>query len=207
VRTYLERDLLQLSAVSSLPDFRRLMQAACLRVGQLLNQAELARDVALPQATAHRYLNLLEVSFLAYPCSRVRGEPDPSSDETAEAVLGRRGAGGCTSAGVPSLRGPSWRTWCSWTCWCGETGGRTVPRSCTGGPLRGGGGLRRRDPSGAAAGRGEGHPEAAAVARGRAARVPEGARPACRAGLLLHAGEELTWLVEDVLAAPWWMVC
>lgn len=36
VRTYLERDLQTLSAISALPDFRRLMRAACLRLGQLL---------------------------------------------------------------------------------------------------------------------------------------------------------------------------
>jgi predicted AAA+ superfamily ATPase len=62
VRTYLERDLQDLAAISSLPDFRRLMRLAALRVGQMLNQSELARDAALAQATAHRYLNLLEAS-------------------------------------------------------------------------------------------------------------------------------------------------
>jgi predicted AAA+ superfamily ATPase len=34
-----------------------------LRLGQLLNQAELGRDVALPQPTVHRWLNLLETSY------------------------------------------------------------------------------------------------------------------------------------------------
>ena len=48
MRTYLERDLQALSTVSALPDFRRLMRAACLRLGQLVNQTELGRDVALP---------------------------------------------------------------------------------------------------------------------------------------------------------------
>jgi hypothetical protein len=62
VRTYLERDLQELSSISSLADFRRLMKLAALRAGQMLNQAELARDAALAQATAHRYLNLLETS-------------------------------------------------------------------------------------------------------------------------------------------------
>lgn len=28
-----------------------------------------------------------------------------------------------------------------------------------------------------------------------------------RAGLLLHAGSTLEWLMPDVLAAPWWAVC
>lgn len=63
VRTYLERDLQDLSAISSLPDFRRLMRLAAHRIGQMLNQSELARDAALAQATAHRYLNLLETSY------------------------------------------------------------------------------------------------------------------------------------------------
>jgi len=61
--TYLERDLQSLSAVQSLVDFRRLMRAACLRLGSLVNQTELARDVGLPQPTVHRYLNLLEASY------------------------------------------------------------------------------------------------------------------------------------------------
>jgi predicted AAA+ superfamily ATPase len=64
VRTYLERDLQDLASITALPDFRRLLRAACLRVGQLVNQTELGRDVALPQPTVHRWLNLLEVSYL-----------------------------------------------------------------------------------------------------------------------------------------------
>src|SRR5690606_33429566 len=56
IRTWLERDLQDLASISALPDFRRLMRAACLRVGQLVNQTELGRDAALPQATVHRWL-------------------------------------------------------------------------------------------------------------------------------------------------------
>ncbi len=63
VRTYLERDLQDLSSIDNLVDFRRLMKATCLRLGQLVNQTELGRDVALPQPTVHRWLNLLESSF------------------------------------------------------------------------------------------------------------------------------------------------
>ena len=55
-RTYLERDLQDLSTVTSLVDFRRLMRAACLRLGGILNQTELGRDVGLPQPTVHRHL-------------------------------------------------------------------------------------------------------------------------------------------------------
>lgn len=65
VQTYLERDLQTLRAVENLADFRRLMQAACLRIGNLLNQTELGRDVGISQPQAHRFLNVLEASFLA----------------------------------------------------------------------------------------------------------------------------------------------
>jgi predicted AAA+ superfamily ATPase len=65
VQTYLERDLPMLRAVENLADFRQLMRAACLRVGGLLNQAELGRDVGISQPQVHRFLNVLEASFLA----------------------------------------------------------------------------------------------------------------------------------------------
>ena len=64
VQTYLERDLRQLSAVSSLPDFQRVMMLTAQRTGKLLNQADLARDAALSHPTTHRYLNLLETGCL-----------------------------------------------------------------------------------------------------------------------------------------------
>jgi predicted AAA+ superfamily ATPase len=64
LRTYLERDLRDLANVQSLPDFRRLMRAAALRLGGLLNAAELGRDVGLPPTTVGRHLGLLETSHL-----------------------------------------------------------------------------------------------------------------------------------------------
>ncbi|MBI2930660.1 MAG: ATP-binding protein [Planctomycetes bacterium] len=70
--TYIERDLRQLAQIDALTDFRRLMRIAALRVGRLCNQADLARDAALSHATAHRYLNLLETSYVidrVYPYS------------------------------------------------------------------------------------------------------------------------------------------
>jgi len=64
VATYLERDLHQVSQIDALLDFRRLMELVALRSGQLLNQSELARDAQLSQPTAHRYLNLLETTYM-----------------------------------------------------------------------------------------------------------------------------------------------
>jgi hypothetical protein len=66
VRTYLERDLQALSAIGHLVDFRRLMRMAALRSSALVNQSDLARDAGLTQPTAHRYLNLLETSYLLH---------------------------------------------------------------------------------------------------------------------------------------------
>lgn len=62
VASYLERDVRQLSAIASLADFRRLVEVAALRVGGIVNQADIARDAGLSRPTAHRYLNLLEAS-------------------------------------------------------------------------------------------------------------------------------------------------
>jgi uncharacterized protein len=63
VQTYLERDLQALRAVENLADFRRLMRAACLRIGNLVNQTELGRDVGIVQPQVHRFLNLMEASY------------------------------------------------------------------------------------------------------------------------------------------------
>lgn len=62
VKTYLERDLRELSQVDSLIDFRRLMQCVALRTGGILNQTEVGKECGLSQPTAHRYIKLLEVS-------------------------------------------------------------------------------------------------------------------------------------------------
>jgi uncharacterized protein len=62
-QTYLERDLRDLAAIDNLYDFQRLMRAACLRLGTVINQVELARDTGLPRTSVQRYLNLLEVSY------------------------------------------------------------------------------------------------------------------------------------------------
>jgi predicted AAA+ superfamily ATPase len=64
VRTYLERDLRDLSMVQSLPDFRRLLELVALRNGQIVNESEVASGLGLSQPTVHRWINLLEISQL-----------------------------------------------------------------------------------------------------------------------------------------------
>ena len=60
--TYLERDVRSMLNVGSLRDFDRFMRASALRSGQLLNKAELARDVGISPTTANTWLSVLQAS-------------------------------------------------------------------------------------------------------------------------------------------------
>jgi len=61
IRTYLERDLRELSQIENIIDFRRLMTVLAPRSGNIINQSEIAREIGISQPTVHRYLKLLEV--------------------------------------------------------------------------------------------------------------------------------------------------
>jgi len=206
VRTYLERDLQDLASISTLPDFRRLMRAACLRMGQLVNQTELGRDVALPQPTVHRWLNLLETSYLlvrlpAYAVNRTKRlikapkiywgdtglalhlaeseEPDGAHLENLvlHDLLAWR------DARVERAELGYWRTSIGEEVdFVIETGGKLLPievKSTT-------------------------RPRLSDATHLRTFRTEYGKKS--RAGLLLHTGNTLEWLAPDVLAAPWWKV-
>jgi predicted AAA+ superfamily ATPase len=62
VTTYLERDLRAQLQVGSLRDFERFLRAAALRTAQLLNRAELSRDVGISPSTAGQWFSVLERS-------------------------------------------------------------------------------------------------------------------------------------------------
>ena len=62
VATYLERDLRQLLQVTNLRDYERFLRAAALRTAQLLNRADLARDVGISGSTTGAWLSALEAS-------------------------------------------------------------------------------------------------------------------------------------------------
>ena len=206
LRTYMERDLLALSSIAALPDFRRLMRTACLRIGQPVNQTALGRDVALPQATVHRYLNLLETSYMmvrlpAYSVNRTKrllkapklywgdvglalhiaeaGEPEGAHLENL--VLGDLLAWrDARSARAEVLY---WRTAAGEEVdFVIEAGDRLLPIEikATARP-------RLRDTTRLRSFRKEYEGQA-------------------RAGLLLHSGETVEWLAADVLAVPWWRV-
>jgi predicted AAA+ superfamily ATPase len=60
--TYLERDVRSLSSVGSLRDFERFLRACALRSANLLNKADLARDVGISPSTANQWLSMLQAS-------------------------------------------------------------------------------------------------------------------------------------------------
>lgn len=66
VRTYIERDVRDLSEVGDSVKFTRFMTAAAASTGQLVNLASLSRDVGISQPTAERWLSILVASNIVY---------------------------------------------------------------------------------------------------------------------------------------------
>jgi uncharacterized protein len=206
VRTYLERDLQDLSAISALPDFRRLMRAACVRLGRLVNQTELGRDAALPQPTVHRWLNLLETSYLlvrlpAYAVNRTKRlikAPKIYWGDTGTA-LHLAEAEAPDGAHLENLVLHDLLAWRDARLERAEIGyWRTAVGEEVDFVLEAGGKLLPIEVKAAA------RPRLADCAHLRTFRAEYGRK--ARAGLLLHTGETLEWLAPDVLAAPWWKV-
>lgn len=205
-RTYLERDLQDISSVSALPDLRRLMRAICLRLGQLMNQTELGRDVAMPQPTVHRYMNLLETSYQlvrvpAYAVNRTKrliktpklywcdaglalhlaGLDDPSGAHLENLVLNDLLA--WKELRTETTEVLYWRTASGDEVdFVIETGGRLIPIEV----------------------KSMARPRQADARHLRTFRDEYGRQ--CRTALLLHTGSEVEWLAPGILAAPWWRV-
>ena len=66
VKTYLERDVRDLSAVQDLDSFRRFLVAAAARTGQLLNYSNIADEIGRDSVTVKRWVSILEASGLVY---------------------------------------------------------------------------------------------------------------------------------------------
>jgi predicted AAA+ superfamily ATPase len=66
ITTYLERDLRSLIQVESLRTFDRFLRALALRVCNLLNLADLGRDLGISAATANRWLDALVASGIVH---------------------------------------------------------------------------------------------------------------------------------------------
>ncbi|MCK6446507.1 MAG: ATP-binding protein [Planctomycetes bacterium] len=63
-RTYLERDVRELSQVADLLAYRRVMKLAALRTGQMSNWTAIAQEAKVASRTASKYLDLLQVSYV-----------------------------------------------------------------------------------------------------------------------------------------------
>ncbi|HEX2780303.1 MAG TPA: DUF4143 domain-containing protein, partial [Gemmatimonadaceae bacterium] len=204
--TYLERDLRELAAIENLADFRRLMRAVTLRIGNLLNQTELGRDAGLPQPTVHRYLNLLETSYQlvrlpAYAVNRTKRliktpkpywcdtglamhlaqEREPRGVHLENIVLADLLAWRDAQVDPPQLH--YWRTATGEEVdFVIEHGDELLPIE-----VKTGRSVSVSDARHLLSFRGE-----------------YGAR--CRSALLLYDGDETYWLTDGVLATPWWCV-
>lgn len=205
VRTYLERDLQDLATISSLPDFRRLMLAACLRLGQLLNQTELGRDVDLPQPTVHRWLNLLETSYLlvrlpAYAVNRTKRLIKAPKLYWGDTGIALHLAGGePQGAHLENLVLHDLLAWRDARVARAELGyWRTTIGEEVDVVIEAGDRLLPIEVKATAS------PRLADCAHLRTFRAEYGSK--ARAGLLLHTGSSIEWLTPDVLAVPWWRV-
>jgi predicted AAA+ superfamily ATPase len=205
VRTYLERDLQAISSITALPDFRRLMRAACLRVGQLLNQTELGRDVALPQPTVHRYLNLLETSYLlvrlpAYAVNRTKRLIKTPKLYWADTGVGLHLSGTREPEGA-HLENLVLEDLLVWRDARLEAVEIAYWRTATGEEvdfvLETKEGLLPVEVKATA------RPRIADAKHLLSFRAEYGK---ARSGLLLHTGSRIEWLAAGILAAPWWRV-
>jgi len=65
-KTYVERDVRQLSNVINLTDFQRFMRLCAGRIGQLLNVSSLSDDCNVSVPTINAWLSILEASFVVF---------------------------------------------------------------------------------------------------------------------------------------------
>lgn len=64
IQTYLERDVRQIKQVENLDTFKNFVRLCAGRVGQVLNLTSLGNDCGVSDATASRWISLLEASYL-----------------------------------------------------------------------------------------------------------------------------------------------
>jgi predicted AAA+ superfamily ATPase len=205
VATYLERDLRDLQIVGNLQDFQTLMQIAALRIGNLVNYADLARDVRMPASTVRQHMNLLETSYqivrlppyMRNRTTRLIKSPKLYWNDTGLATY----LGGGTPTGahlenyvlndllawrdtqVPRPEISYWRT----------AAGAEVDFV-----------IERRQELLAIEVKATANPTPRDATHLRRFRDECGGQ--VRGALLLHGGDRAYWLATGVLAVPWWMV-
>lgn len=206
VDTYLERDVPELSPITSTPDLRRLMQSFAIRTGTLVNLTQVARDTGIPQTTVRRYADLLETSWQlvrlpAYTANRTKrliktpklywsdvglamhlsGDVVPRGEHLESIVVHDLLA--WRQAVVPSPNVMYWRTASGYEVdFVIEAGNRVLPievKATT-------------------------QPSTRDLVSIRAFMEEYGEH--APGGLLLYAGTDTFWIAKNVLATPWWNV-
>ncbi len=202
-RAYLERDLQDAASISALPDFRRVMRAASLCIGQVVNQTAIARDAALPQPTAHRYLNLMETTYIivrVQPYAVNRGKRLIKAPKLYWGDVGlglhlsqQAEPGGAHLENIVLQDLLAWRDarleraeTLYWRAASGEEVDFVIEAGDSLLPIE------------VKASSRPGFQDAKHI-RSFRREYPEKARP----GLLLHTGDAVEWVAPDVLAAPW----
>ena len=66
VKTYIERDVRELSAVQDLDSFKRFVIAAAARTGEVLNCSNIANEVGKDAVTIKNWISILEASGIIY---------------------------------------------------------------------------------------------------------------------------------------------
>lgn len=64
--TYLTRDVRDVREIGDIRDFRRFIQMLASRVAQILNMAELARDIGVSVPTIKKWVSVLEASYIVF---------------------------------------------------------------------------------------------------------------------------------------------
>ncbi|MGH7460282.1 MAG: ATP-binding protein, partial [Longimicrobiales bacterium] len=206
LRTYLQRDVPELSAIENVPAFDSILRSVALRVGTMVNQTQLAREASVPQSTVNRYIAILEASYQinrlpAFTLSRTKQlvkspkyywsdvgfalflarqqEPQGAHLESlvAQDLFAWRGA----HVAPPDVF--YWRTSKGYEVdFVIGAGARVIPIEV----------------------KTTVHPSTQDIVS-LSVFLEEYADRAT-AGLLLHAGDQTYWIARNILAAPWWRV-
>lgn len=205
-RTYLQRDVPEISAIENVPAFDTILRSVALRVGTIVNQTQLAREASLPQTTVQRYMSILEVSYqvqrlAAYAVSRTKqlvkspkyywsdpglalflsGEREPRGQHFENIIMQDLAAWRAAQVAPPDVF--YWRTSKGYEVdFVVRAGERVLPIEVK----------TTTQPST------QDVVSLQVFLQEYADRAP--------AGLLLHAGEQAFWIARNILAAPWWMV-
>lgn len=65
-KTFVERDVRQLSYVGNLTDFQKFLRLCAGRIGQLLNISSLADDCGISASTAKSWISILQASYIIF---------------------------------------------------------------------------------------------------------------------------------------------